>query len=120
MKQTSIIAAIFFSGVTISAKELTIKVDNVKNGTGKILLMGIVDGVKEPLYTMVDAKHGEVTLKLENLDGEVSEISIFHDENNNFQLDMGNRVPIEGYVTQKCKLKDENTEMKLTIYYPAK
>lgn len=120
MKTLSIIAATLLSVVAATAKELTIKVDNVKNGTGKILLMGTVAGVKDPLYTMVEAKEGEVTLKLENLNSEEVEISIFHDENNNFQLDMGNRGPMEGYVTKKCNLTDENTEATMTLYYPVK
>lgn len=101
-----------------SAKDLTIKVDNVRNEKGKILAMATIPGVKEPAYQMVQAKSGEVTLELKNLDTETVEISLFHDENGNFKMDMGERGPVEGYVTKKCKLKEQINLVTVTLYYP--
>lgn len=113
---TMVVSAMSFTAV--SAKSLTIKVNNVRNEKGKILVMGTISGVKEPVYKMVPAKSGEVILELKDLNTDALEISLFHDENGNFKMDMGERGPVEGYVTKKCKLKEQANEMTVTLYYP--
>ncbi|MEG0518192.1 MAG: DUF2141 domain-containing protein [Bacteroidales bacterium] len=106
------------SFTAISAKDLTIKVDNVRNEKGKILVMATIAGAKEPIYQMAQAKSGEVTLELKDLGAQAVEVSLFHDENENFKMDMGERGPVEGYVTKKCKLKEQTNLVTVTLYYP--
>lgn len=101
-----------------STNSVTIKINNVRRGKGKILAMANVPGQKEPVYQMADAREGEVTLELKGISGNSAEISLFHDENGNFKMDMGERGPVEGYATKKWKFKESAPEVKVTLYYP--
>lgn len=112
------IAATVFSITAANAKNLVIKIGNVRSDKGKVLVMANIPGVKEPVYQMVQAKNGEVVIELKDLIADVAEISVFHDENENFKMDMGERGPVEGYLTKKCKLKGEINEEKAVLYYP--
>ncbi len=101
-----------------TSKLIIIKVDNVLNDKGKILVMAKIPGVADPVYGMTAAKKGEVIIELKNVKGDSAEISLFHDQNGNYKMDMGERGPAEGYVTKKCKLKEPTTQLKVSIYYP--
>ena len=46
-------------------------------------------------------------------------LSVFHDENENWQMDMlEGKGPAEGYVLKSCEVKDEEATFKLKLYYP--
>lgn len=117
-KISGIMVLTVLSITAVNAKTVIVTLDNIRNNKGKILVMASLPGVKEPLYQMVEAQEGPVTIELKNINSDTAELSLFHDENGNFKMDMGNRGPIEGYVTKKCKLLDENTKIKLRIFYP--
>ncbi|MEG2065194.1 MAG: hypothetical protein RRY23_08665 [Alistipes sp.] len=112
------LAVICLSAGVATAKNLTISINNVRNDKGSILLMGRIDGVKEPVYQMVPAKKGSVVIEIADLTCAAIDISIFHDENGNYQMEMGDRGPIEGYVTKKYKLEAESTSEHLKLFYP--
>lgn len=103
---------------------IVIKIENVRSAKGNVLAMARIPGVAEPIYQMAKAEQGAVTLELKtglelkSGQAEQAEVSIFHDENGNNKLDMGERGPVEGYVTKKCKLKGGKDELKLALYYP--
>lgn len=44
---------------------------------------------------------------------------LFHDEDGDYKLKMGDRGPAEGYATRKCKLPAEHNTATLKLYYPA-
>ena len=47
-------------------------------------------------------------------------ISLFHDENGNWELDMNEQgIPVEGYAREKCKKEaDASATVKMKMYYP--
>lgn len=106
------------TSLSVSAKSLEIKIQDVRNDKGNVLVMAKIAGQTQPTYAMAPAKKGEVVVKLEGLDTDVAEVSIFHDEDANYQMEMGNKGPVEGYVTKKCKLPDEQNSATLKLYYP--
>lgn len=127
MKRFTLFAliAVFASNVLLAqevksdpSNSIIIKIDNVRSGKGKILAMAHVPGQKDPVYQMADAVKGVVTLELKGIKGDSAEISLFHDENGNFKMDMGERGPEEGYATKKWKFKEGAPEVKVTLYYP--
>lgn len=115
---SAVVLLIGLSIVSANAKSLILKIDNVRSAKGKIMAMVTIPGVKEPLYQMVDAKVGAVVLEFADIEAQTVELSLYHDEDGNFKLAMGDRGPIEGYVTKKCKLLEPQTELELKLYYP--
>lgn len=115
---TSAVLLIGLSIASANAKNLILKIDNVRSAKGKIMAMVTIPGLKEPLYRMVDATVGEVVLEFADIEAQAIELSLYHDEDGNFKLAMGDRGPLEGYVTKKCKLLEPQTELELKLYYP--
>lgn len=105
--------------VAASAKTLEITVSDVRNDKGKILVMAKVAGREQPVYAMSTAKTGKVAVTLEGIDADVTEVSLFHDEDGDYKMKMGERGPVEGYATRKCKLPEEHNTATLRLYYPA-
>lgn len=127
MKRFTLFAliAVFASNVLLaqvvksdSTTSVTVKITNVRSEKGRILVMAHVPGREDPVYAMTDAREGEVTLELKGINGNSAEISLFHDENGNFKMDMGERGPVEGYATKKWKFREGVPEVKVTLYYP--
>jgi uncharacterized protein (DUF2141 family) len=102
----------------VSAKTIEITVRGVRSDRGNVLVRAVVAGVDEPVQAAVPAAEGEVAVTLEGVEGESAEISLFHDENGNYQLEMGDRGPTEGYALKKCKLTSETTSVAVNIFYP--
>jgi hypothetical protein len=73
----------------------------------------------KPVYGMAKSEKGKVTIRLENVDWEKFDLSVFHDENENWQMDMlEGKGPAEGYALKSCEVKDEEATFKLKLYYP--
>ena len=56
---------------------------------------------------------------LEGIEADAAELSLFHDEDGDYKMKMGERGPAEGYATRKCKLPAEHNTATLKLYYPA-
>lgn len=117
MKTLSIIL-LLLGTATVSAKSLEITVPNVRNDKGAILVMAKSGSDAHPVYGRADAKTGAVIVRLDSLQTDAVEISLFHDEDGDYQMKMGDRGPVEGYATKKCKLADEQNALKINLFYP--
>lgn len=117
MKKIFLLAAALLGATAISAKTLEITVPNVRSARGALLAMAAVPGEEKPVYGMAEAKAGAVVVTLE-IAGDTAEVSLFHDENGNYQMDMGDRGPTEGYASKKCRLSDERTAVRMNLFYP--
>lgn len=109
------------ASASASAKTLEITVSEIRNDKGSILVMARVAGREQPLYAMAAAQKGSVTVKIENIDDAVdtAEVSLFHDEDGDHKMKMGDRGPAEGYAAKKCKLAAEENFVSVKLYYPA-
>lgn len=117
--KTIITVAIFTTAAfgSLSAKTLEIKVSNVRNNKGNILVMAHLPGSEQPVYQMIKAQEGTVTITL-NLNAETAEISLMHDENSDYKMGQDETGrPTEGYALQKCKLPQESTSVTLELTY---
>lgn len=112
-------AGLALASVAASAKTLEITVSDVRNDKGTILVMAKVAGREQPVYGMAAAKAGKVAVTLEGIDADTAEVSLFHDEDGDYKMKMGERGPVEGYATKKCKLPEERNTAALKLYYPA-
>lgn len=101
-----------------SARKLEITVADIRSDRGSILVMATLPGEEKPRYAMAQAKTGSVTVTLVGLEADAADVSLFHDENGDFKMDMGERGPTEGYATRKCKLRAEENAVTLKLFYP--
>lgn len=113
------LAALVLGTAAATAKTLEIAVEDIRSDKGQILVMATVAGREKPIYGKADAKKGSVVVTLADLEADAAEVSLFHDEDGDFTMKMGDRGPLEGYAAKKCKLPAEKNAVKLRIYYPA-
>lgn len=113
------LAALVLGNAAATAKTLEITVEDVRSDKGQILVMASVAGQEQPVYGKADAKKGSVVVTLTGLEADAVEVSLFHDEDGDFKMKMGDRGPLEGYAAKKCKLPADANAAKLRLYYPA-
>ena len=115
-----IILAIFFTCNLAEARTIIVKVSNIRGENGTILVMAQSGKETKPVYGMAKPEKGEATITLKNVEWEQFDISVFHDENGNYQMDFTeDKKPAEGYAMKKCKTQQEEETVKLKLYYPA-
>ena len=112
-------AGLALATLAASAKTLEITVSDIRSDKGSILVMARVAGQEQPVYGRAGAKAGKVVVTLEGIDADAAEISLFHDEDGDYKMKMGERGPVEGYATKKCKLPGERNTATMKLYYPA-
>lgn len=122
MKILQLLLAVGFAlaSMAVSAKTLEVTVSDIRSDKGSILVMAkAVDGQEQPVYGMAAAKTGKVAVTLEGIDAETAEVSLFHDEDGDYKMKMGERGPAEGYATQKCRLAAERNTVTMKLCYPS-
>lgn len=123
MKTTFLFLGLGLMCIAVTAqaqtKSLELTVADIRSDKGNILVMARIAGQEQPVYGMTQAKAGQVVVTLEGLDADVAEVSLFHDEDGDHQLKMGDRGPAEGYATKKCKLPEAHNTATLKLYYPS-
>lgn len=119
MKTLFVTLAALVLGTAATARTLEITVEDVRSDKGQILVMASVAGQEQPVYGKADAKKGSVVVTLTGLEADAVEVSLFHDEDGDFKMKMGDRGPLEGYAAKKCKLTADANAAKLRLYYPA-
>ena len=67
----------------------------------------------------IRGNHGNILVMAQSGKWEKFDLSVFHDENENWQMDMlEGKGPAEGYALKSCEVKDEEATFKLKLYYP--
>ena len=116
MKTICFIIALLSLSVSASAKGFSISIDNIRNDNGNILVMLQADGQNKPVYGMAKAQKGEVTI--EEVTWDHFTISVFHDENENWQIDTDEQgKPVEGFAREKHHPKKKEDACKLKLFY---
>lgn len=104
----------------VEARTVMVEIGNVRGDQGAILVMAKAGEGVEPVFGMAKPEKGKAVIRLENVSWEKFDISVFHDENENWQLDMTEgKGPAEGCAMKSCELKGEEATFKLKLYYPA-
>ena len=121
MKAWKLVLTVVFAlaSVAAAAQTLEITVTDIRSDKGSILVMAKVAGQKQPVYGMSPAKRGEVVVTLEGIDADAAEVSLFHDEDGDYKMKMGERGPAEGYAAKKCTLPAERNTVTIRLRYPA-
>ena len=106
--------------VVTFAQEVKVEVRGIRSAKGAIMVMAQQDSESKPVYAMATAVKDTVTVVLKDVPWEKFLISLFHDENGNWELDMNEQgIPVEGYAREKCKKEaDASATVKMKMYYP--
>lgn len=114
------IIGIVASLVIAVAQKVTVEVKGVRNDKGNVLVMAQTKPEAEPVYGFAKAAKGTVKVDLEKAPGERFTVSVFHDENENWKMDMDEKnMPAEGYGRENCQLKQDTTAVyKIKLFYP--
>ncbi|NLI35127.1 MAG: DUF2141 domain-containing protein [Bacteroidales bacterium] len=130
-----------FLASTLMGQNLNIKVSKVRNDKGHVLLMiskavnghendSIVSSTDKdalkPIMRLQKACNGSVNFvipmdELKKMHSNKFIISVFHDENGNYKLDMNDQQrPIEGFIRRTYSVKqwENNETAQLNLYYP--
>lgn len=104
----------------VCAQDVTVEVRGIRNAKGSILVMAQKDEVSKPVYAMIKATERTAIVVLKDVPWEKFTLSLFHDENENMDLDKDEQGrPLEGYVREKCKKEsDKPATVKVELYYP--
>lgn len=114
----SLLVFVFVCGYA-EACTVIVEVSNVRDTSGSVLVMAQSGKDGKPVYGMAKSENGRAVIRLENVDWEKFDVSVFHDENSNWQLDMTeDKRPEEGYAMKSCKADGGEIILKLRLYYP--
>ena len=121
MKQVLLIAGLWLSmSWGAWAHTVIVEITQVRNDQGNVLVMAQAGKDTEPIYGMAKAQKGQLTIRLESVVWEKFDLSIIHDENENWQMDLRDgKGPAEGYALKSCVTKGEETTIKVRLYYPS-
>lgn len=121
MKQVLLIAGLWLSmSWGAWARTVIVEITQVQNDQGNVLVMAQAGKDTEPIYGMAKARKGQLTIRLESVVWEKFDLSIVHDENENWQMDLRDgKGSAEGYALKSCVTKGEETTIKVRLYYPS-
>lgn len=115
-----LLAMVFGLGLmAVEAHVIVVEVSGVRGNEGMLLVMAQDGKESKPVYGMAKPENGKATIRLENVPWEKFDVSLFHDENGNYQLDMiEGKGPAEGYAMKRCTPKGEEEVIRLKLFYP--
>ena len=110
---------LLFIANNLFAQTVTVEIRNIRNDKGNVLVMAQSGKDSQPIYGMAKPEKGVAIVTLENVTQKQFEVSAFHDENDNWTMDLNeNQMPVEGYVHKNYTLKDGENICKMKLYYP--
>lgn len=108
----------------VEAQSMKVVVTGIRNNTGKILIQIQNDKQENVGQQMCDAKKDSCTFMFQNVGAGNLKISLFHDENINYNIDKDEKgIPTEGFAIKSIKIngKSEDTVVEnLKMYYLSK
>lgn len=85
--------------VVYAEEEILVLVTQVRNAEGNILVMIQTDGNKQSFYGLSKAQKGTVSVVVKGIFDRPFLVSVFHDENGDWKMDMDEQgKPVEGVI----------------------
>lgn len=110
---TVLLQAALMLSVTVSAQqEMKLTVTNIPNDKGTILI-----ATKSGQWAKVKAKKGKIETIIRNVPEGKGTIYVFHDENNNKELDKNNNIPIEYCAFSDYDISEKNNSVSINLIY---
>lgn len=106
--------------VVYAEEEILVVVTQVRNDEGNILVMIQTDENEKPFYGLSEAQKGIVSVVIKGVFDRPFLISVFHDENADWEMDMDEQGrPIEGFARKSLRAFPEDGKCMLTLFYPS-
>lgn len=104
------------------SQRVKVEIRGIRTARGNVMVMAQESQQSKPVYALVAATKDTASVVLENVTWETFQISLFHDENGNWEMDKDEQGrPVEGYARDKCKSKpDVPTIVRMKLFYPVK
>lgn len=110
---TVLLQAALLLSVTVSAQqEMKLTVNNIPNDKGTILI-----ATKSGQWAKVKAKKGKIETIIRNVPEGKGTIYVFHDENDNKELDKNNNIPIEYCAFSDYDISEKNNCVSINLIY---
>lgn len=110
---TVLLQATLLLSATVSAQqEMKLTVNNIPNDKGTILI-----ATKSGQWAKVKAKKGKIETIIRNVPEGKGTIYVFHDENNNKELDKNNNIPIEYCAFSDYNISEKNNSVSINLIY---
>ena len=95
----------------VSAQDvLKVKVMNIPSAVGKIMI-----ATDKGQYGMVDAKGTEAVLELKDVTVGKYKLYVYHDENNNYQLDREDGIPSEYCAIADVEVSADTKQVEIAL-----
>lgn len=105
-------AALLLSATVSAQQEMKLTVNNIPNDKGTILI-----ATKSGQWAKVKAKKGKIETIIRNVPEGEGTIYVFHDENNNKELDKNNNIPIEYCAFSDYDISEKNNCVSINLIY---
>lgn len=105
-------AALLLSATVSAQQEMKLTVNNIPNDKGTILI-----ATKSGQWAKVKAKKGKIETIIRNVPEGKGTIYVFHDENNNKELDKNNNIPIEYCAFSDYDISEKNNCVSINLIY---
>lgn len=110
---TVLLQAALMLSVTASAQqEMKLTVTNIPNDKGTILI-----ATKSGQWAKVKAKKGKIETIIPNVPEGKGTIYVFHDENDNKELDKNKNIPIEYCAFSDYDISEKNNCVSINLIY---
>ncbi len=119
-KRLFVAAAALVWALSASAEELTLRIVNVRNDRGRLLVTtNDADGAN-PAYARAAAMRDTMEIVLRHVSGESVTCMLLHDEDGDYRMttDAAGK-PVEGYAFVTCSLAGEAPRCEVALIYPA-
>ena len=116
-----------FAWLQSNAQTVNVEVAGIRNDNGNIMVMAQSKNVAKgdtcsmkTIYAKAKAAKNSVMIQLNGVKTKDIILSVFHDENNNYQLDMDDQHrPVEGFARGSYHVNPITpTAIKIKLYYP--
>ena len=98
--------------------QIKVEVKGIRGETGNVLVMAQQKDNDQPVYGMAKACKGHVVVTLENVPWDSCIISVFHDENGDWKMNMDEKgLPLEGFARSSYTYNPDKPVCKLKLYY---
>lgn len=105
-------AALLLSATVSAQQEMKLTVNNIPNDKGTILI-----ATKSGQWAKVKAKKGKIETIIRNVPEGEGTIYVFHDENDNKELDKNNNIPIEYCAFSDYDISAKNNCVSINLIY---
>lgn len=104
--------ALMATATASAQRDMQLTVSNIPNDKGQILI-----ATKSGQWAKVKAEKGKIETTVKNVPDGKGKIYVFHDENDNGQLDEKDNIPMEYCAFGDYEMSENNSKVNIELIY---